>query len=190
MKKYHVHTTLSQKHMELLKRLSEKYDTQQKVLELALESLVNESKNTPPMTPEMEFWMRIGSDVKTACLIQKDGLKELMRTADVDQYSVFVKDQKPLEYSLEYYTQKSAKDCNLKEVIDGLIINAKLCNWFEMIDSSDEGDHYTIKFFHNLGLNNSKISQIMCESVFSTYGYKTESDISDRYLFVKIFKNS
>ncbi len=189
MKKYHVHTTLSQKHMELLKKLSEKYDTQQKVLELALESLMSDSKKTPELSKEMEFWMRIGNDVGLACMIQKEGLKELIRTADIDRYSAFVVKQQPLEQSVEYYWQKSAEELTLKDIIEGLVVNAKLANWFDMIDYSDDGDHYTVKFYHNLGINNSRISRVMCESLFNTYGYKNESSISERYLFVKVYKN-
>lgn len=117
MNKHHVHTTLSQKHWELLNKLSEKYGTQQKAIELALDSLANGPKNIPEMTPEMEFWMRIGSNVGIACMIQKDGLKELLKTADIDSYSKFITSQKPIEQSIEYYWQKSADELTLKEII-------------------------------------------------------------------------
>lgn len=190
MKKYHVHTTLSQKHMELLRKLSEKYDTQQKVLELALESFANESKRTPELTKEMEFWMRIGSNVGLACMIQREGLKDLMRTADAESYSEFVRNQNPVAQAIEYYWQKSAEVLTLKEIVEGFLINLKVANWFDMVDHSDDGDHYTIKLFHSLGLNNSLISQVICESTFNSFGYKCETSITDRSLFVKINKNS
>lgn len=44
MSKRRVSTTISIKHWELLKKYTEKYETQQKVLELALESLEKEKE--------------------------------------------------------------------------------------------------------------------------------------------------
>jgi hypothetical protein len=54
----------------MLKRLTEKYDTQQKVLELALESLDNNSRRMPILSPEEELWMLCGK-VDSACLSKK-----------------------------------------------------------------------------------------------------------------------
>lgn len=58
-----------------------------------------------------------------------------------------------------------------------------------MIDHSDDGDYYTIKLYHSFGMNNSLISQLMCENAFKTYGYRYEASISDRYIFIKVYKN-
>jgi hypothetical protein len=86
MNKRRVCTTISAKHWELLKKYTAKYETQQKVLELALESLENNSKHITALSQEEEHWMRIGREAKSvACLIQKDGLKELLKTADIER---------------------------------------------------------------------------------------------------------
>jgi hypothetical protein len=47
---HRISTTISQKHWELLKKHAEKFETQQKALELALESLENSSKQSPELT--------------------------------------------------------------------------------------------------------------------------------------------
>ena len=52
LKTHRISTTISQKHWELLKKHTEKFETQQKVLEHALESLENSSKQNPELTRE------------------------------------------------------------------------------------------------------------------------------------------
>ncbi len=189
MIKHRVCTTISEKHWKILEKHTEKFETQQKVLEFALESLENNSKHSTALSQEEEHWMRIGREVKSvACLIQKDGLKELLKTADIEGIKELATRQKPIEASIEYFGQKHLQECSLKEVIDGAVMCAKISNWFDAIDYTDEDDHYTLIITHSMGINNSKISQILFESVFKTYGVKTESKISERSLFVKVFK--
>lgn len=189
LKKHRISTTISTKHWELLKKHAAKLETQQIVLELALESLENNSKHNPVQSPEEELWMRIGREVKTACLVQKEGLKELIETADIERVREYATHQKPIEYTIEYFYQKPLKECSLKEVIDGIVVNLKISNWLDTINYTDDGDHYTLKITHSLGLNNSKIFKIVNESVFKTYGVKAESNISEKSVFMKIFKN-
>jgi len=52
LKNHRISTTISQKHWELLKKQSEKFETQQKTIEFALESLENSSKQSPALTLE------------------------------------------------------------------------------------------------------------------------------------------
>lgn len=188
MKKRRISTTISAKHWDLLEKYTGRFETQQKTLELALESLEN-SKNSTGLSQEEEHWMRIGREGRSAvCLIQKDGLKELLKTADIESMKELVSNQKPLEASIEYFGQKHLQEFSLKEVIDGVVICAKISNWFDAINYTDDDDHYTLKITHSMGLNNSKLSKIQFESVFKTYGVKTESKISERSIFVKVFK--
>lgn len=172
----------------MLKKHRAEFETQQKVLELALESLENKSKHNPALSPEEELWMRIGREVKTACLIQKEGLKDLIEIIDMKRVIEHTKRNKPIEYAIEYLYQKPLNECSLKEVIEGLVTNSRISNWFDTINYTDDGDHYTLKVTHSMGLNNSKIFKIECDSVFNTYGVKTESNISEKSIFMKVFK--
>lgn len=186
MKKYNIHTTLSSKHWEILRKNLEQHKTQQKVLELALESL--EKKQDIPQSPEEELWMRIGGKIKAVGLIQKEGLKVLIKTMDTDLCTEFVKQQKPIEYTVEFYYQKPLKECTLKEVIEGLIVTGNISCMMDSVGYTDCGDHYLIKITHDMGLNDSKMLKVMIDSLFTTYGAKTDIQISERSVFVKVFK--
>jgi len=78
---------------------------------------------------------------------------------------------------------------SLKEVVDGLVVIAKMSNWFDTLEDKDNGDHYQLIITHSLGLNNSILNKEMFESVFKTYGVKVESTISEKMIFMNIFKN-
>ncbi len=189
MKKYQIHTTLPSKHYEILKNNAEKYGSQQKVLELALERFENNPKPVASISPEKELWMKY-SEINTACFIQKDGLKLLLNTVDIDQLQDHVVQAKPMEYQIENYYHKPLKECSLKEVIDGLIINANMSHWFDAVDCKDDGDYYTMKYVHSLGINGSQAAKILGESVFKTYGSKFQSTISEKTVFMKIYKTA
>ncbi len=189
--KRRISTTVSLKHWKILEKHIQKFETQKKVLELALESLENNSNHSAALSQEEEHWMRIGREGKSAvCLIQKDGLKELLRSVDIEGMKEVVANQKPLEASIEYFGKKHLQDCNLKEVIDGAVMCGKISNWFDTINYTDDGDHYTLIINHSMGSNNSRISKMQFESVFNTYGVKTETKISERSIFMKVFKKS
>ncbi len=189
MKRRRLNITISLKHWNILEKHLQEFETQQKVLEYALESLENNPGQSTSVSQEEELWLRIGREIKSICLIQKDGLKELLETADIERLMECANQLKPLEYQIEYYLQKLLKECNLKEVIDGTVIIARTSNWFDTINYTDNGGYYTLKMIHSLGLNNSKLSKTMVESVFKTSGFKTESEISERSFFIKIYKN-
>jgi hypothetical protein len=174
--------------LEIIKKNVEKYETQQKVLELALKCLENSSKQKLALTEEEKFWMRMAS-VKATCLVQKDFLKTLIGTADIKLQKEYVTRHKPIEYAIEYYLQKPIKECSLNEVINGLVVSARMSHWFDTVDYTDDGEHYTLIITHSLEVNNSKIIQMCHESVFKTYGVKAESVISEKTMFIKIFKD-
>ena len=188
MKRHRIATTVSEKHWEILIKYAEKFETQQKALELALEYLENSSKQRLALTEEEKYWMYMAS-VKATCLVQKDFLKVLMESIDIDLHKEYVIQNKPIEYAIECYLQKPLKECSLIEVINGLVISAWMSHWLDTIDYIDDGEHYTLKITHSLGFNNSKIVQICHDSVFKTYGVKTESVISEKTMFMRIFKD-
>lgn len=192
LNKRRICTTVSQKHWELLNKYSEKYETQQKALEKALECLENSSKQSQTLTQEEKweekYWTLIKA-TKTACYIQKDGLKILLETANIELFKDYVTQHKPVEYAIEYYLQKPLKELSLQEVINGLVIIAKMSNLFDTADFTEEEGHYKIIITHSLGINNSKFNLMTFESVFKTYGVKVESTISEKMIFMKIFKN-
>lgn len=154
---------------------------------MALECLENSSKQRLALTEEEEFWMHMAS-VKATCLVQKDFLKMLMETVDIQRHKEYVTRYKPIEYVIEYYIQKPLKECSLNEVINGLVTGARMSHWFDTVDYIDNDGHYTLIITHSLGINNSKIVKICNDSVFKKYGVKTESSISEKTIFMKIFK--
>ena len=143
-----------------MKKFVEKFETQQKTIEYALESLENSSKQNLALNREEKweerYWICLKS-TKLACFIQKDGLKILLETADIEQLKEHVNNHKPMEYNIEYYYQKPLKECSLKEVIDGIVIISKLSNWFDTVDQTEDKGLFTLVITHSLGLNNSKL---------------------------------
>jgi len=189
LKSHRISTTISEKHWVLLHKLVEKYQSQQKTLEVALESLENSLKQSQVvLTREDKFWMAHRT-VNTACFLQKDALKMLMETASIEMFTEYVARYKPIEYVVEYYLQKPLKECSLNEVIEGLVVCARISHFFDTIDNNDEENHFTLIFTHSLGLNASKINVMSFESLFKSYGVKVESTISGRTIFMKVFKN-
>jgi hypothetical protein len=189
MKKYQIHTTLSAKHLEILKNNAEKYGSQQKALELALESFQSQPKPTARLSPEEELWKQFSGN-NMACFIQKEGLKMLLETANMAAFVDVISKTKPIEYQIESYYNKPLKDCSLEEVIHGMVINARMSHWFDEVDYRDQGSYYTIKWGHCLGINGSKMTKILPESVFRTYGAKFDTTVSEKTVFMKVYKNA
>lgn len=188
LKTHRISTTISQKHWELLQKNTKELGTQQKVLEFALESLENSSKQIPELSREERVWLAQKS-MKTICSVLKDTLKVLLETANIEMFNEYLNKYKPLEYAMEYYFQKPLKEISLKDLLDGVIIMGNMSNWFDTIDYTDDGNHYTLLITHSLGLNNSKLNRMGLESLFETYGVKAESKISEKTIFMKIYKN-
>lgn len=115
MNTHRISTTISQKHWELLKKHAEKFETQQKALELALESLENGSRQIPELTLEEKYWMRL-KPAKSLVIIEKTAFKSLIETADIELLSELFVRNKIIEYTIEFYFQKSLEECSLNEV--------------------------------------------------------------------------
>ena len=188
MKNHRISTTISQKHWEILKENVEIFETQQKVIELALESLENGSKQSPALPPEEDYLIRI-KQAKTLCIIERNLFKLLMETGDTEQLQKFFISDKPMEYAIEYTLQKSLKECSLKEVIDGLVMVFGNTGWIDTVDYIDDGNYFTLKVTQGIGSTASKLTAISIENALKTYGVKTESIISPKIIFMKIFKN-
>ncbi|HWR25228.1 MAG TPA: hypothetical protein VN278_03235 [Methanosarcina sp.] len=188
MKTHRISTTISQKHWELLKKHAEKFETQQKVIETALESLEKISKQIPALTSEEKYWMRL-KEVKSLVIIEKNAFKLLVETADIELLKGLFSRNKTIEYTIEFYFRKSLEECSLKEVIDGLVINLKITNWVDTVDYTDDGDYYKLIITHDLGFTFSKLVTVWIENMFKAYGAKAEGIYSIKTIFLKIFKS-
>jgi hypothetical protein len=173
------------KHWEILKKYIEIYETQQKVLEHALESL---DKNRTPGA--------IKSDTKASrtmledsmAPVQKYAMVMLIESIDLDKIADYMVRVKPTVYALEYYYHKPITECSLKEVIDGLVTVSRVIGLFDSVECEDNGDHYTFKVTHSMGLNGSKVAQMANGILFDTYGISNDVVISDKGLVQTIYK--
>ncbi len=156
-------------------------------MEKALESLEKNSKQCPELTFEQKYWLNCES-IDSMCCIPKDTVKILIDTANLNRFKKYVIQNKPLECVVEFILQKSLKECNLKEIVDGLMIAFKISHLFDTVDYKDNGDYYMLILTHSLGLNNSKLNIITLESVFKTYGVNIDSIVSEKTVFIKLFK--
>lgn len=177
------------RHATLLKKYIANYETQQKVIEAALDSLDNNQRPMPALSHDEELWLMIGR-ARAACAIQKEGYRIMLETVDIERFREYVSRQKPVEFVIEYYCHKPLGECSLVEIMDALVINCRVSNLVDTIDFTDDGDHYTLKMTHDLGINNSIMLTIVHESLFTSYGVKSTCSASERSLFIKVFKNS
>lgn len=187
--KHRLSTTISAKHWELLKKYTAEFETQQKALEFALENLENDPKQGEKLSPEMHLWMRIGRDMAPISLLHRNCLEALFATADIEKLEKITTVLKPGEYLVVWYYQKPLKNCSLKEVIDGIIFTMKRGNLFDTINYTEDGNCYSMKITHSLTIKGSRWFRIMFEDLFKAYGVKTESELSETGVFIKIFKN-
>ncbi len=138
--------------------------------------------------------MRIGKDLRqNLCVIHKEIFKVLMRTADFEQLNKVVIGLKLSEYQVAFYCRKPLKECSLKEVMDGIVNSLKIVNLFDAINYTDCGNYYSLEVVHTLGTGNMDATmsfKLFFQDFFETYGVKTECNISENSLFMKIYKNS
>ena len=189
MKKYNIHTTISSKHWEILHKHLEKCETQQKVLELALEKLDNDSLLSRPLPLEERQWMRLGKELKgTIFVLPKNGAKLLYETASTELFKEYIAKEKPLEFTVEYACKKPLNDCNILEIVDVIIYNFKIQNSSDSLYYAKNDDHYTINVTHSMGLNFARISAMMHESLFRSCGIKADCHYSEHSINFKIYK--
>ncbi len=190
MNKHRVCTTISAKHWDILKKHTEKYETQQKALEFALESLEN-SKQNVDLSQEEELWMRIGRELKSnICVLHKNIFEELIESVGFDKNKEILTRFRPAEYIVVWYLQKPLKKCSLKEVIEGIVFTTRnLDGVLDTISYSDDGNHYNLKITHTVSMKYSRLFNLFFEDLFEVYGVRTESEISKNSIFMKIYKN-
>lgn len=189
MKKYRVNTTISQKHHDILKEFSEKYGTQQKTLEHALESLKNNLNHVFELSSDEKLWIRIYREILDInTILPKDLTKKFLENMDVDDFRDYVKNAKPADFAVEWYHNKPLKECTLHEIIEAVILNIKMQSSADTVNFTEKDNCFTITLTHNLGINNSKCLVIMNESVFKSFGANFESDFSERGVFFKVYK--
>lgn len=189
MSKRRVCTTISAKHWDLLKKYTEKFETQQKALEFALESLENDTRLSPAQSTDEQLWILTGKGTESACVLHRDIFKALMESADVKHITGIMTTQKTAEHLIAWYYQKPLKKCSLKEILDGVIFFFKAGNITDTIDYVYGGNYCVLKIIHGLDIKSSKMFNMFIESLFEAYGLKTESEISEKSLFMKIYKN-
>jgi hypothetical protein len=188
MKKRRISTTISAKHWDLLEKYTERFETQQKALEYALEYF-EDGEHNKVLSLEDKIWWKM-KGFKPMCLLHKDILFELFRTADCESLGRLLITMKAVEYQLLLCYQKPLKDMSLKEVVDGIVVTSRIGNWLESIDYTDDGKYYTIMATHNAkDTNFSRMFMMAFGSVFESYGVKTESIVTEHSLIMKVFKN-
>lgn len=189
MKKFHVHTTISPRHREILDKHKIKYVTHQRVLEQALDGLEKDSNGTARSADD-DARTLFGDKSGMLRLTLKETMNIFIETADIDRFKAYVAERKPAEAVIEYYCQKPLKECSLKEVMDTMVAISRYAYWFDkVIYEDDNGDgRYTLKIYHSSGLNNSKIFEVFFGSLFKAYGADAEIKISDRSLFINVNK--
>jgi hypothetical protein len=188
MKKYHVHTTLSPRHREILDKYKEKYGTHQKVIEQALDRLDKGPKNVPLPSEKGEIQAQFDDKSGMMRLTLKEIMNIFIETADIDRFKTYTAERKPSEALVEYYCQKPLKECSLKEVMDTLATISQYAYWFDKVIYEDEDDRYMMKIYHSSGLNNSKVFEVIFGSLFKALEADYEIKISDRSLFIKVLK--
>jgi hypothetical protein len=189
MNKRRVCTTISARHWELLKKYTAKFETQQKALEFALESLENDTRRNTTLPPEDQLWVLTGKGTESACILHRDAFKTLLEGADVKRIIKIVTNRKIAEHMISWYYQKPLKKCSLEEVLDGVIFFLKAARVADTVNYVDSGNYYTLKMIHGLDIRTSQMFIIFIGSLFEAYGLKTESEISEKSLFMKIYKN-
>ena len=187
MKKHRISTTISAKHWNLLEKYTERFETQQKALEHVLENFDDEGNNKV-ISPEDKLKSKL-IVFKPLCYIHKDIFLELFRTADYKQLCALLISMKIAEYQLIIFYEKPIKDLSLKEVVEGIVVTSRSGNWLETLEYKDDGSCYTIIATHNAkNINFSKMFSIFFDSLFESYGAKTESTETEHSLFMKVFK--
>lgn len=191
VKKYRLSTTISPKHWSLLKKYTVRYETQQKALEKALENLDNGSMIGNSLSEEDVLWLRMGRDLRPLMvIITRDQCRLWVDTADIDKFEKYADEQRPIEFAIEYIYQKPLKTCSLQEVVDCIVLFIKMVNSADTAVCTDAGDCYEIYICHTMGINNSKMMAIGIEHAIKSYGAKVEVSISERSIFLKVYKNS
>lgn len=184
-----ISTTISPKHFALLKKHAKVHGTQQKVIELALEKFEKNALQDPVLSPEELFILQTWRD-KLSCMVYKELFINLLKTVDLKQNEEWYKANRMcMAFALEFFYQRPFRELSLREILDGLVSLARISNMFNQYIYSDDGDHFTVKVYHEYGLHGSRYLLLMFENIFNFSGVAYKSSISEKSLFVKVYKN-
>ncbi|CAG1007382.1 MAG: hypothetical protein OIN86_00035 [Candidatus Methanoperedens sp.] len=192
MNKHRVNTTISAKYWEILKKRTEKFGTQQKVLEAALESLENSSKQNP-LSPEDDLLLRYHKEYGfNLCVLHKTIIKEFLKFGGFDQIIKIVDVMNMTETQVVFFCKKPLKECNLREIMEAIVHNFRLVNIFDIVEYEDYDTFYLLSITHylDLGADSQTSLKLLFEKLFEKCGVTTESELSENNLFMKIYKNS
>lgn len=192
MNKRRINTTISAKHWEILKKHTEKHESQQKVLEVALERLENGSKQNSSLSQEEELWVRFGSKYgPNLSVLHKDIVRECLKFGGFERVNKMANEMNLIETQVVSICKKNLKECSLKEIMDSIVWLFKITNIFDIIEYKDQDDFYFLSITHFLNLEgrNQTDFKLLFEKLFEKYGVKTESEVSENNLFMKIYKN-
>ncbi len=192
MEKHRINTTISAKHWEILQKYAAKYETQQRALEAALDGLENDTKKNPSLSPEEQYWMRIGREIMTTgvgIIIHRELFIALLETEDLDLIEEVIANQKLGEQFGSWYFQKPINKLGLNEVIEGLIFYFKTGHLLNAISYTDYGNRYELNMIHSINIKYSKLIRICVEDIFNEYEVRTESEVYEKSLFVRVYKN-
>lgn len=194
LKKHRFSTTISEKHWKLLQKYAEKYETYQKTVEIALEnlnhleSIKTHSESIPSHSLEKDMWIRCYS-LKSICIVTKDSLQLLLQTADVEMMKKYMDETNILGYLLEYCMIKPLKELSIEEMVNTLTLILKLGNCYDSITCTENNYYYGLLFTHIMGIKGSKIFSYSFEKIFERNDIKCESILSDKSIYMKIYKN-
>ena len=189
VKKYRVNTTISLKHHEILKKYVEEFGTQQSVLEHALESLDDSNNQRPELSPEGELWMRIFLEIKSGLtLLHTDLTKKLFEIGDIEEFREFVNNEKPGDFAVEWYYNKSLNECSVQEIVDIIIIHTKIQGGADTVTCTEDENNYNINITHRMGINWGNVLLMGYENMLKGYGAKFDCKFSERSVFIKIYK--
>ena len=193
MNKHRVNTTISAKYWEILKKHTEKFETQQKVLEAALERLKMAQNKILHCLQKKIF----GCDmVRSMGLIYvfftKLSVKEFLKFGGFDQMIKIVNVMNMTETQVVFFCKKPLKECNLREIMEAIVHNFRLVNIFDIVEYEDYDTFYLLSITHylDLGAGSQTSLKLLFEKLFEKCGVTTESELSENNLFMKIYKNS
>jgi hypothetical protein len=189
MSKHRINTTISTKHWEILKKHFNDFKTQQKVLEAALESLEKSSRQNSALSQEEHDFLHVKGVVKSSCIIHRDILEVLIDTANLEKVTEVIINQNLGEHLIAQYCKKPLKKCSFKEILDGFVFFTRSGNITDSINYTEEGNYYILRIVHSLNIKFSKMLETFINSLFEEYGVKNESEISEKVIFIKIYKN-
>ena len=188
MKNHRISTTISEKHWVLLHKLVEKYQSQQKTLEIALENLENSAlQSKEKLTLEQKAWMQIKKQ-NTVCVIDKNAFKLLIENANIAPLNEYFIKNKFIESRLELLVQRPIGELHLKELIIGIISAWQLINWIDMAECDENDIYYSLVMSHSLGQEISNMISDSYRNMFIKHGIMAEITTSTKNIFIKIFK--